>query len=418
MDRRTIAALLLCAAMSPAQALRPVQELPHGHKSWTMDPRQRGLAVTADRTLWSLVTEHAPLGEMDRERLRLLCSVDGGVSWRHAADTATTDDGEGSLVAEDGRLHLLWNARHGASEFSVYFQTFDPAAGAWIGRPERLLAGTSAENQFYAGDIDVTAAGALVATVQTHARPPEPWRGSWNTGLLIRPAGRRAWEDVLQVNVGRTGGNPQIVVHGDVAHIAYTTTARGFGVYYRSYDTRALRWLTGRDQLVSEPEGDRVSSNTFSMVADLDGRLFVLYAAGDRDPGRGSLVLASALPGSPWTRHVLAEDPLLQSGDFRYPHVGLVNGPGNDVIAIYSKLGEEHRVLYTRVLSASAMTAGSLPGRERAIAREGPGTFVRWNGVRSSRYTSLLYGLVSSRAGAVSALGIEFPVRTTWRSRR
>jgi hypothetical protein len=225
----TVAVALLPLA---AQDLRLVRAAEPGQMSWTMDPRQRALAVTTDGALWTLIIEHVPAAKTDKERLYLMRSGDGGMTWQRAADTATTGDGEGSLVASpDGLLHLLWHAREDLSYFSVYHQVFHVKTLAWLGQPRCVAPGTSEENEFRAGDIDITASGAVVATVQTGQRPPRPWRGGWSTGLLIRKTGDANWGEVEQVNIGPTGGNSPLVVHDTEVHIAYSSAgAGGFGV--------------------------------------------------------------------------------------------------------------------------------------------------------------------------------------------
>ena len=84
------------------------------------------------------------------------------------ADTPTAGDTAGALVfgTDCDVCHIGWSARGTGSFFNAYYQAFNVRTMQWLGSPTLLVAGTSANDQYYVNDVEVTAKGTVVVVIE------------------------------------------------------------------------------------------------------------------------------------------------------------------------------------------------------------------------------------------------------------
>lgn len=234
---------------------------------------------------------------------------------------------------------------------------------------------------------------------------------------MQRRHGREAWQGPFPIQVGTYAVWPNLQLNAGLAHLTFRSSPSHSIIAYRSLSLGQGGFEQDRELEISvAPSSGREVANANSLLVGPFGGRTVLYsAATQRGPGNGQLVLAYAEAGGAWQTTVLAEDPPMRSGNVPHDHFVLVRGPGRQAIALYSKVGEQHRVLYRRIVEN-----GRPMEPEREIARsELAGAYERLTGMRDSRLTTGLLALVCGN-GAGATLGVRAvlaprPVTTRWR---
>jgi hypothetical protein len=267
--------------------------------------------------------------------------------------------------------------------------------------------GASEEDQYFANDLDRTADGTLVAAIGSHRNPPQPiWNCGWSTALAVLRPQEQAWSPLQQVNVGSYGVGGGIHARGNVVHLCYRTCPDEAIIGLRSYDVAKRSFVQAKDEQVSlsleQPFG--IANTCVPMIDALGGR-YVLYVVGDHAPGKGRLSIGYAEDASTaWRTLEVASDAALIRGNESYATFTLARGPGNQVLAFYSKTSERSAALYQRVLDH-----GELIGEERQVASGGAGAFLAVTGIRQPELRTgiLVVGLSRNEQdpGTVSVLG-------------
>lgn len=349
--------------------------------------------------------------------LELWRSDDGGLTWRHAASTPTSDDGAGSVIPDGDLLACLWSSRQGTPFSHVFFQRYDPASDRWLGEPVRLAEAASRDDQYHAGDLVRTSDGALVAVFGNHAMPRGPaWTCSWSTGMRWLKVGAAAteWSPVVQVNVSNYGCMATALARGSLVDITYRTNP-GEAIHgLRTVDGATGEFAQQADENVGpEPGPGQYIANVGILCGDGIGGRSLLHLLGDRQPGNGRLVVSWSRPGEPVRTTPIASDPDLVAGNENPQHFVLARGPGNQVFALFAKQSEGFADLWQCVLED-----GRPVGEAKVVARGEKGAFVTLTGMRCSEVWSGLRVVVLGRpekcpGGVVSAFGV-WPARSVF----
>jgi hypothetical protein len=359
----SLSALFLSLAM-PAQTT--VLSAPPGGTARAMEPWRSTLCAGPDGALWLLAfaDDTTPNGQ----HLELWRSSDSGATWAAVADTPTVGDGRGAIVPGSGcdSLHVAWYAYDGGSFANVYYQEFDTATLQWTGPPQLLLAGTNANDQYYATDIAVTERGAIGIAFHVHRTPTVAGLTAWCAGLFVKRPADAAFQGPFRCNTDTYGLYASLQALGDSFHMAFRTNTGGYGIRYRAFDTATLSFVTPADVQVYAQQ----ATNSSVLAADADGNLYILFSRGGTVAGAGELRLGYAPAGNygAWTTQLVTADPDLLGGNITHTHFGLARGEGNTIWAVYSKrTAEQHQHLYTTIFAGGVATAPEiqiLPGAE------------------------------------------------------
>ncbi|MCA8978146.1 MAG: hypothetical protein KDC98_25690 [Planctomycetes bacterium] len=402
-----------------AEFVVPVIRADEGREVQPMRAFSQGITADGHGQLWALVHDSGPGDEPERQLL-MLCSTDGGATWQRRSRTPMPWSTFGALCGAPGSdvLHVAWTTRLAGSEFSsAVYQRFDAEQGAWLGEPEVLQTGKGAENQFGIGDFARAADGTLLVLVTTHRRPGAPWPSGWSTGLMLRQPGADSFAEPLVVNTSTFGVWANLQVRGGRAHASFRSSPMHSIIAYRSLDLTAGRWLEDEAPEISVgPDTGRTVANASSLLVGPDDHRTVVYPAARqqagalRGPGgadngangNGCLLIAFADGSGSWRTTTLIEDPGLESGNIGHENFVLTPGPGHQVIALYSRFDEQHRVLYRRVIER-----GEPIGREEVVQRaELDGAFARLSAVRDARLLTRVQALVGG-IGPGAELGVR-----------
>lgn len=408
-------------AQQPAEGPLPVVALPSGQGDQISAMRSfsQGLAVDGDARIWCLLHESFP-ERADERSLWLYRSDDQGKTWRRVVEAPTGWSAYGALAGEPGSsvLHVAWSARLEQESFaSAVYQRFDGEKGEWIGEPEVLQRGVGAEDQFGVSDLAIDRDGTVAVLVSTHRHPKQPpWPSGWSTGLMLRAPQAAKWQGPFPVHTNTYGVWANLQLHDGHAHTTYRTSPSHSIIGYRSFSIGDKTFDQPKDVEVSvQPKSGRYVSNASALLVGPFGDRTVVYpaAASARDRN-GQLLLAYSRDGADWQTTVLAEDPPMANGNVSHEHFAVVRGPGRQAIAIYSKVAEQYRVLYRRIVDG-----GKPMEDEKVVARSDvAGAFQRIVAMRDERVTSNVWALVVG-LGEASSLGVRAvlaprPMRTRW----
>ncbi|MFK7740283.1 MAG: hypothetical protein AB8H80_08160 [Planctomycetota bacterium] len=376
----------------PAVAL-PDQDL---HVS-AMRSFSNGLTSDSTGRLWSLV-QAVDRSAAARRELRLAWSSDHGRTWQSGATLPGAWAAYGAVAGEprSNVLHLAWAGRREGDKWScALYQRYDTEQQAFLGEPEALQVGVGKQDQFGVADLAIDAAGQVAVLVTTHRRPQRPpWPSGWSSGLMLRERGLGKWSKPYPLNTNTYGVWPSLQLHDGRAFAAYRTSPHGSVIGYRSFAVAARAFDQKDDVVVSRTTDGRAVANASSLLVDaFGGRTLVYPSARERGDFDGRLRIAYAEPGEDsWQTSVVVTDKRLQSGNLSHEHFALVRGPGRQVVVLYSKVTEEHRVLYRRTYDG-----GQPMEAERVVAQsELAGAFRRISAARDERLLSPVWALVSA----------------------
>ncbi len=395
------------------------QALP-GHLVTSARSFSQGVALDARGRLWCLVSIRT-LPEGGRRDLWLFGSGDDGGSWQSVAIVPQSWSESGAIAGEPGTdvLHLAWGGGLPGDRFmSALYRRFDTERRVWLGEAEALQRGTADADQYGVWDLAVGDDGAAVALVSTRKQPPQPWVGEWAAGLFLRAPQQGAWQGPFQVNTASSGVWCNLQLVGGRAHISYRTQPGHRMIAYRSFALGSRAFEQPGDVQVSvAPDTGLYVANGSALHVGPDGGRTILYPAARaaKPDQRGQLLIAHCAPGrTDWQTVALIDDPGITSADIAHEHFALVRGPGAQAIALYSKVGERHRVLYRRVIDD-----GKPMDQERVVAASDlDGAYARIVPMRDPRLSTRLWAVVAGE-GPGAALGVRavlapHPLRTRW----
>lgn len=379
----------------------------------------QGVTIDADGHVWCL--SYASGVQVDRRELWLHKSEDGGRSWRKVAKAPTGWTIYGALVGEpEARvLHVAYAAQVGKQKLtSALYQQFDIDQEVWLGEPDVLQRATGKEDQFSICDLGIDERGAVTVLVSTHRRPKQPpWPSGWSSGLMVRTKGADKWQGPYPIHTSTYGVWANLQLRDGKAHTTYRSSPSHSIIGYRSFAMATKKFDQKKDVEISvRPNTGRYVSNSSSLVVHTFGSRTVVYPAAAQGRGKknGQLLIAYAADDDKWVTSVLCDDPAIVAGNYAYEYFALVQGPGTQAIAIYSKKSEQHTVLYRRFIDA-----GRPLGKEEVIARSDlDGAYKRVVAMRDPRVRTGVQALVSGQdAGAtlgVRAVLAPRPVKTRW----
>lgn len=371
----------------------------------------QGLTIDGEKNIWTMVVEHRAGGPDNRD-VWLHCSKDSGKGWRRVTKLPAKWSSYGAIAGEPGTqvLHVAWAARlHGKAHSSAVYQRFDAGQGVWLGELETLQEGSGNEDQYSVSDMALDVNGLVTVLVATHRQPKQPpWSSPWSSGFMIREPGqpKAKWAGPFPVHVNRYGVWANLQIRDGRAHTTYRTSGGRSKIGYRSFSLADRKYDQGKDVEVSVlPKTGRHVANASSLVVGPFGNRTVLYPAaahGVRVVDNGQLLIAHAGNDNKWHTEVLCDDPKMKSGNVAHEHFALVQGPGAQAIAIYSKISEDFKVLYRRILEN-----GKPMGKQRVIARSDlAGAYYRIVSMRDARVRSGVWAVVAGTKEG-EALGVR-----------
>tara|TARA_R110002072_G_scaffold241027_4_gene399607 strand:+ start:31805 stop:33103 length:1299 start_codon:yes stop_codon:yes gene_type:complete len=371
----------------------------------------QGLTIDSENNVWTMVTEYRAK-EPDNRDVWLYRSKDGGKAWQRVTKFPGKWSANGAIAGEPGKqiLHAGWAAHlDGKAYTSAVYQQYDAGQGVWLGEPEVLQKGSNDQDQYSVSDLALDADGLVTALVATHRRPKRPpWPSGWSSGFMIREPGKgdAAWAGPFPVHTNTHGFWANLQIRDGKAHTSYRSSPGGSIIGYRSFSLADQKYDQNKDVEISvQPKTGRHVANASSLVVGPFGNRTVLYSAaapGQRGAANGQLLIAHAGDDDKWHTEVLCDDPKMKSGNVSHEHFALVQGPGAQAIALYSKVSEDFQVLYRRILEN-----GKPMDKEREIARSDVGgAYYRIVAMRDARVRSGVWAVVAGvREG--EALGIR-----------
>ncbi|MBK8098168.1 MAG: hypothetical protein IPK26_13735 [Planctomycetes bacterium] len=398
MHHRLLPALALTAFVSAQVTITAASP---GNLVRIMEPWRQSLVAMPDGSLLAMVFESD--GTVTGQNLRLYRSYDSGTSWLGIADTPTIADGRGAIAAgtDCQTLHATWYALDTGAFANLYHQAFDLVTATWIGAPTVLLAGTNANDQYYATDIAITSRGAIGVAFHTHRTPTTAGLTAWSGGLLVKRPSDPSFQGPFRWNTDTYGLNASMHAIGETLHATFRTNTGGYGIRYRAFDTTTLAFATAADVPVYALQ----ATNSSVLTADGDGNLYALFSRGGSAAGSGELQLGYAAAGNygTWTTQLVTSDPDLLGGNTTHTHFALARGEGNTVFALYSKRTlEQHQNLWLTIFANGQPVSPEV----QILAGAGPDQFATLNGMRDSHdHNDLLAvagGLPASAAGGIA----------------
>lgn len=428
--RGRVLSCFACLLALPAVAL--AQEPPRGQRLVeitrgnaretvsTMACYQHGVAPARNGALFVLVVRATLVGPAPghgssyTSELELWRSDDRGGTWRRAQVAPTRGASDGAIVPDGEGLACAWSASDGGAWANAYWQRYDVARDAWLGEPVRLTTATGDEDQYFVTDLARAANGALVVAIGSHRSPPAPtWNCGWSTGMRWLRAGSSEWSPLQQANVDSYGCCGNLLVRGDVVDFTYRSCPSEAVHALRSFDTAKAVWIESEPITPRDPPAGSYTANTGIWCADGTGGRALFHLVGDHRPGNGRLVVSFARAGGPFVTTTVADDPPLQAGNENATHFTLARGPGNQVLAYFSKASEQFADLWQVLLED-----GVPVGQPKQVVKGAPQQFVLLNGMRIGEAHCGLHVVATSRnerspGGVVAAFG-TWPARTVW----
>ncbi|MCA8950978.1 MAG: hypothetical protein KDE27_15850 [Planctomycetes bacterium] len=332
----------------------------HLSSGWT-----RSLAAQPDGTLWCLLREDDGSGTAAGRTLRLFASSDQGANWALVTDTPTIGDGRGALAAgrECNVLHVSWCAVDSGTYYNLYHQAFDTATGQWIGTPDVLLTGTTADDQYYTNDIAVSELGTIGIAFNTHRTPVLSGFSGWSGGLFVKRAADAMFQGPYRCNTDSYGMLASMQAVGETFHLSFRTNTGLYGIRYRAFDAANLQFTTNADvPIYGSNQSAMRATNSSTIASDRDGNLYVLYSVGSPNPAGGALevAFASAASGySTWVTSLVETDAALTAGNVTYQHYTLARAENGAVLVVFAKASESYQNLWFRILSPDPVTGGA-----------------------------------------------------------
>lgn len=374
---------------------------------------EQALLVPVTRATWPDATRKG----RPNTQLELWRSDDGGPTWRKVATCAMERSGAGGIVAEPGGkvVHCVWS--HSPKDFSsVYHQAFDTTTNQWLGKPRLVAKGVDVDVQYLPYDLEITADGTVVVCLGNGAMAQAPWRNSWASALSWLPSGAKQFATPVQINPDDTGCLGTIQVRGKQVATTYRTVRAGAVICLRWFDVTTGAPVSDAEPQVSAAGEGLQTNNGSAITIDDTGAITVLYVVGASDEGRGRMMIAHNADGSgtTWTQHELAEDAPLRGGNYNDCHFVLARGPGPQAVAYYTKLADQHRKLYRRLVDN-----GKPIGSEKVVAESDKITAL--TSLRSSVASSSVQVVITrtdktAPFGEVVAYGL-MPARNIWSAR-
>ena len=409
-------------AVLPQQAADGLWLVAAGANDMTVMPTRafsQGLTADGENRLWCLICAHSPADPNKRD-VWLHRSSDGGMSWSRITKTPVPWATTGAIAGEPNSqiLHVGWAGKRDGEAFaSALYQRFDAAQGVWLGTPEVLQQASGEEDQFNVSDLVLAPDGVLTVMVATHRQPTNPpWPTAWSSGLMIRHSPEANWTGPFPVNTDYCGVWMNLQVQDGHAHATYRSSPGRTIIGYRSFALLDEKFDQKKTVEISLPASSgRSAGNASSFVLGPFGGRTVVYVAGApsfalnaaaaanaKAARSGQLLIAFAGADDLWHTEVLCEDARLEGGNLAHDHFVLVRGPGAQVIALYSKISEAHRVLYRRILEH-----GRPMEPEREVARSDvAGAYYRLVGVRDARLHTGIWAIVGG-TGDGERLGVR-----------
>jgi len=429
----TLLAALPLSVELCAQKAAPVIEQKAEDGLWLVAPQvgdalmsvtrsfSQGITIDGKKNVWCLVQSYE-VNKPKERTLWLYRSKTGGRSWQRVTKAGPTWSAYGGIAGEPDSeiLHVAWAARlNGAEHSSAVYQRFDAGQGVWLGEPQVLQEGVGAQDQFSVSDLAMAADGVLTVLVATHRHPKQPpWPSGWSTGVMTLQPGQKKWSGPYPIHTNRYGVWANLQVRDGRVHTTYRSSPSHSIIGYRSFSLANQKYDQKKDVEVSvQPKTGRSVANASALVVGPFGNRTVVYPAAKHPSnraGNGQLLIAFAGADDKWRTEVLCEDPKMASGNVGHEHFALVKGPGPQVIALYSKVSEDHKVLYRRIVDS-----GKPMGPERVVARcDKKGAFHRIVAVRDPRYRTGIWAVVAGSDEAIT-LGVRAvlaprPPSTRW----
>jgi hypothetical protein len=404
----------------------------------SMNNNNSSLAMTADGAMWAVVYTTDSTGAAGGH-LSLRRSTDHGKTWPNSYPLPNNKshnfhhNNSGNIVA--GRdcniLHVSWGDKSAnASYWSCMYQAFDIATLKWVGIPVVVAKGSSANNQFWPVDIDVTPKGTVVICVSGH-RSGGLGLGSWDCGLTIKKRSDTTFSTPLK-NV-RSGGAPYsqnacITAVDEVIHCCMKNNQGLYGIAYRAYDTETNSWLQTTQVMVgpNNNQNPNINAGNKSVIAaDSKGGLYVLYITGGPTPNNKTMRLSYAKPGTgsknaDWTdikiiphtatggtnhRNVATNNgayPVIQGQNTTYRNYSLAVAADDLVSVVYSKAFEVFQHLYIRSYKDGKAV---LPELRLNSASAKPYSFEWITGLRNGSSSGAAHWLIYGRTDLPSPGG-------------
>lgn len=319
-------------------------------KVQTMHPFQDALVFGANKTAWQLVFRE--LSTTDR-RLSLLRSLDGGNTWSPCLEMPTLQDGRGSIAMgmDCKTLSVLWDARDTSGFSSVYYGEVDTVTCDWTCGPTMLAAGTSA-SQVWAMDVESTLGGRVaIIYMRSYGGTQNAWfNGNWSSTIRVKQPGLCPFGDGQAINTGTYAVNANMVAIGDDVHIVYREATGGYGICYRSFDTRGETFYQSADVPIGPFNNADLQASNVAVIATDNiwapacqlACLHVVYATGDYAAGNGKVWrawadVATAGTNAGWNRTLVTTYPELLGGNQTYNHYTLTTGENRAVYANWKR---------------------------------------------------------------------------------
>lgn len=360
-------------------------------------PYQHAVTQAADQRWYVLVRRNVPNGQPVND-LELWGS-DNGRQWQMVTSVPTDDEGLGCLVAEPQRprLHMLWNAKPDGKFASVFFATFDLETGKWTGKPQCLAKATGSNDQYFANDFCFVG-DKLVAAIGAHRSPKTNGYSAWCSCLrVLSDLDSSKWSAPASVSNGSAGIGANLAGYGDTLHMAFRTySGNDHCIATRRWHAGASKFLENVVRVAPLAGETRRHTNNGLVAIDQLGHRYVFTAIGTTKHTEGRLVVSHAKgDAKKWACFDVDDDPKIRGGNTNIPHIALARGPGNQMLAFYSKLTEDYRNLYMQILDQ-----GRPIGKPRQIEAGLPGAFERLSGVRDSTKRVGVQLVVTSGAAA------------------
>ncbi len=352
--------------------------------------------------------------------IELWRSDDRGASWRRATVVPGRGASECAIAPDGADMVCAWTAANGGKWSNVFAQRYDVAKNEWLGAPQQLTQASGDEDQYFATDVARAANGAIVVAIGSHRSPPmPPWTCGWSAGMRCLLPGKTEWTPVQQVNADSYGVAGNMLVRGDCIDFTFRSCPAEAVHALRTFDCARGKLLDPTPPITPpDPAADACIANVGLWCADGTGGRSLIHLRGAHEAGRGRLAVAHARAGSSEFHTVdLADDPTLQAGNENPTHYTLARGPGNQVLAYFSKVGEQFANLWQGLLED-----GVLVGAPRIVVNGQPGQFALLNGMRLGEAFTGLHVIVAARSekepgGVIQAFG-TWPAPTVWTDAR
>ncbi len=423
--------LVAAASIFGLQQVVEVCRAAEGTTVRTMDVHCRASAVRADGSLFTIVAEErAGASGLDRQRLLLCASKDGGRTWATVAAWSVGLLGEASLVADPAPerpvVHVVFTSRDNeAGELGLAHRVFGVEESTWLGEATVVHVPADGDGQFQVADVEVGSDGALfVAALGFTAR--DRGLGRRPAVLFRREPKTGAWADPVRLNGASEGDLAVLALRGPELLSGYRARAPVSALMLRRMalatgELAAERAITDLGDPILPTDGaipeERLAAlarrplhapRAFSMLHDADGEVRVLQVV--TSVFGSELRLTTDPEGRPSHERVDTDLPAPMRGE-DFQHFGLARGPGAELYAIWSRLRDDHATLWWRRLGDDRAS------EPRLIATGGPGAFTRVNTVRSAHADCTWFAVASGSwtdapGGKVVAVGV-IPARVT-----